>query len=204
MLLPNGMVLIAGGLYGASATSTCELYNPSTGTWNITKPMNVARAWMESAATLLQNGSLLVAGGGDGFNSLSSCELYDPSTEMWTVTGSLDYASWGTTAILLPNGEVLDLDWCCYMAYDPGTGTWSFLAQALYDRTAYTATLLTDGRVLVAGGLVPQSTATCELFTPLTGVSEFPSCPLMLLASLTVGVAAAGLLRKRLARSPQV
>jgi hypothetical protein len=200
-LLPDGMVLIAGGLdESSSAISTCELYNQSTGTWRYTRPMNEVRAWTEYGAVLLRNGSILIVGGGDGFNSLTSCELYDPSAETWTVTGSLNYVSWGITTILLPNGQVLALDWCCYMVYNPETGVWAMLGQALYGRVAYTATLLADGRVLVTGGLVPQPTASCELFNASAAIPEFPSFSLIvILAASAVG--AVVVVKRRFIRS---
>ena len=60
-LLPNGMVLIAGGYrkYGISASA--ELYDPASGTWTATGRLNTAR--IDHTATLLQNGMVLVAGG---------------------------------------------------------------------------------------------------------------------------------------------
>jgi hypothetical protein len=167
-LLPNGMVLIAGGLdESLGATSICELYDPSTGKWRYTQPMNVARAWMENGATLLQNGSFLVTGGGDGFTTtFASCEIYDPNTETWTVTGSLNFASWGHTAIPLSNGQVLVVGWRYSELYDPGTGAWTILAQTLYNTVMGTATLLTDGRVLAAGGIAHiEPITSCELFS---------------------------------------
>jgi hypothetical protein len=167
-LLASGMALIAGGLdESLGATSICELYDPSTGTWRYTKPMNVARAWMQNGAVLLQNGSFLVTGGGDGFTtSFASCELYDLNTETWTLTGSLNFASWGHTALLLSNGQVLVVGWRYCEAYDPATGAWTILAQTLYNTVLGTATLLTDGRVLAAGGIVYLEPITsCELFT---------------------------------------
>ena len=53
-LLPNGKVLIAGGLCSGGFTypdNSAELYDPSTGAWKATGSMNVARA--NTAAALL-------------------------------------------------------------------------------------------------------------------------------------------------------
>src|SRR5882724_2823996 len=99
-LLPNGMVLIAGG-FSASA----ELYNPASGTWTPTGSLNTARGF--HTATLLHNGMVLVAGGFGANNYLASAELYDPASGTWTPTGSLNTARDGHTATLLPNGMVL-------------------------------------------------------------------------------------------------
>ena len=67
-LLPNGMVLVAGG-----GSPTAELYDPSTGLFTLTGSMETERTG--HSATLLPNGKVLVAGGGSG-SPLASAELY--------------------------------------------------------------------------------------------------------------------------------
>ena len=111
-LLPNGMVLVAGGFDRTStASASAELYDPASETWTVTGNLNTARAL--HTATLLPSGMCLVAGGHDGptfapsFEVLSSAELYDPASGTWTVTGSLNTARYLHTATLLPNGMVL-------------------------------------------------------------------------------------------------
>ena len=110
-LLPNGMVLVAGG-QGSNRNSytSAELYNPANGTWTTTGALNTARA--DHTATLLPNGMLLVAGGLESVGPsvyLTSAELYNPSNGTWTATGSLNTARYDHTATLLPNGMVLVL-----------------------------------------------------------------------------------------------
>ncbi len=61
-LLPNGQVLVAGGLDASSTPlASAELYNPATGTWTATGSMSDAR--QGHTATLLPNGEVLVVGG---------------------------------------------------------------------------------------------------------------------------------------------
>ena len=60
-LLPNGMVLVAGGFGVTGPLASAELYDPASGTWTPTGSLNTARA--EHTATLLPNGMVLVAGG---------------------------------------------------------------------------------------------------------------------------------------------
>src|SRR5438132_7878851 len=104
-LLPNGMVLIAGGSdSNFSVSPSAELYDTASGTWTVTGSLNSAR--MLHTATLLPNGKVLVAGG-IGQTALASAELYDPATGAWTFTGSLNTARERHTATLLSNGMVL-------------------------------------------------------------------------------------------------
>jgi hypothetical protein len=105
-LLPNGKVLVAGGLRGVSGClSSAELYDPASGSWSATGSLHTARN--QHAATLLPNGNVLVAGGGGDNSGLSSAELYDSVSGTWTVTGSLNDERIYDTATLLPNGQVL-------------------------------------------------------------------------------------------------
>jgi len=61
-LLPNGTVLVAGGLTGSLGnivtTASAELYNPNTGTWSLTNNMFTPRS--RFTATLLSHGKVLV------------------------------------------------------------------------------------------------------------------------------------------------
>jgi hypothetical protein len=78
-LLPNGEVLVAGGLDNTGKyLSSAELYNPTAGTWTATGRMTTPR--VDASATLLQNGEVLVAGGDDSLTILSSAEVYNPAT----------------------------------------------------------------------------------------------------------------------------
>ncbi len=107
-LLPDGKVLVAGGLNGGSSLTSAELYDPASGSWTATGNLHHAR--FAHTATKLPNGKILVAGGLDGFpggSVLSSAELYDPASGTWTDTGSLNTARVRHTATLLPNGKVL-------------------------------------------------------------------------------------------------
>jgi len=90
-LLPNGSVLVAGGMTSESTSgsgghellASAELYDSASGTWSATASMVDARE--AHTATLLPDGSVLVAGG-NGFRSppggvvLASAELYNPGS----------------------------------------------------------------------------------------------------------------------------
>jgi N-acetylneuraminic acid mutarotase len=177
-LLPNGKVLVAGGvivnapLYAMSA----ELYDPVTGTWSATGTLATARAY--HTATLLQSGKVLVTGGLNNGSSIASAELYDPVTGTWSPTASLSTALSGHTATILTNGAVLVAGGNGAAGglvgaelYDPVAGTWSTTGNLSTGRYDHTATLLPNGTVLAAGGYSNGvgAIASAELYDPVAG-----------------------------------
>ena len=94
-LLPDGLMLVAGGWKGTLPTATmvadAELFDSATGTWTATANMSVSRSF--HTLTLLASGQALVAGGRSGgwvvCNDLSSAELYDSSAGKWLPTGDM-------------------------------------------------------------------------------------------------------------------
>ena len=173
-LLPNGKVVIAGGMadttVAGSATAGVEIFNPSSGRFTTAAAMGVGRA--AHSATLLANGKVLVAGGYGqlGNRSSSSTEIYDPRTDSWSVASRMLHGRSGHAAVRLADGRVLVVGGAEFAPvgigphglaaatlapeiYDPATDTWSQAAMSKWDRpVAPTATLLNDGRVLVVGG----------------------------------------------------
>jgi hypothetical protein len=172
-LLPNGMVLVAGGYGAGGFLASAELYNPSTGTWSETESLNVARNG--HTATLLPNGQVLVAGGWNDYTPFSSAELYDPITGTWTETGSMNTARNLHTATLLPSGLVLvSGGWnesgflTSAELYNPAIGTWTASGSLNTEREYHTATLLPNGQVLVAGGWNGVTLSSAELYNDET------------------------------------
>jgi Galactose oxidase, central domain len=175
-LLPNGQVLIAGGMERNGVFyNTAELYNPTTGGFTAT-PQRMSTQRVGHVATLLPNGKVLIAGGWGGDGVLSSAELYDPSAGAFTTTGGMTTPRGDFTATLLPNGKVLfaggENDHALSSAeiYDPATGRFTPTGSMNAGRTMHTATLLPDGKVLIAGGGEYQHPlASAELYDPASG-----------------------------------
>jgi hypothetical protein len=179
-LLPNGKVLIAGGLAGRVSeggpgiVATTEIFDPVTGRFTAGPSMSKSRSG--HAAVLLQNGKLLVAGGeeSDG-HDLASAEIYDPGTNQWSATGSMLTPRIARSAVVLKDGRVLVTGGgdgqSLAEIYDPTRGVWRATGSMTAPRIKHAATLLPDGRVLITGGS-PDSqwhpVRTAEVFDPRT------------------------------------
>jgi hypothetical protein len=166
-LLTNGKVLVAGGQNSTGATSSAELYDPSSETWAATGSLATARSF--HTATLLNGGKVLVAGGQNSTGATSSAELYDPATGLWTSTGGMNgprvahYATLITTGaqfgkVLVAGGSsicagctpVLD----SAELFDPSTGLWADTGSMTIARTSDDSqpAILPDGSIIVVGG----------------------------------------------------
>src|SRR5689334_17843582 len=87
-LLPDGRVLIAGGMRrNQDFYRSTETFDPTTGKFQPAADMTAAR--VGQAAVLLRTGKVLIAGGWVGGGSTDSAELYDPSTGKFTVIASM-------------------------------------------------------------------------------------------------------------------
>ncbi len=111
-LLPDGRVLIVGGVEQTLQLPSAELYDPKSGKFSMTGSMATDRS--EHTATLLSDGSVLVAGGTNGasnasggYAALASAELYDPASGKFSKAGSMTVARLDDTATLLSDGRVL-------------------------------------------------------------------------------------------------
>jgi len=185
-LLRNGQVMVQGGstVYGSDdSLYSCELYNPTSGSWTTTGRLTTARSW--HTATLLQTGEVLVAGGtgaGGSNGYFVTTELYSSSSRTWTPSGSLNTARAFHTATLLLNGMVVVAGGSDYYGalnsaeiYNPTSRTWSIISALNVPRFFHTATLLDNGMVLVTDGEGSSGASfdTCELYNPTTNTWAF-------------------------------
>lgn len=193
-LLRNGKVLIAGGgdsggwgfpIFG-NATTSAELYDPSTDAFTPTGSMGTPR--FAHTATLLPNGTVLIAGGfsyssiGGGNTAVAepvaSTEIYDPASETFTAGARMAAARGGHAATLLPDGTVLITGGLTTLGMladvyppsagssvvlssaelrDPATGEFTTVGKMTAEREEHTATALLNGKVLIVGGATGSS-----------------------------------------------
>ncbi|MGH7595229.1 MAG: Kelch repeat-containing protein [bacterium] len=166
-LLPNGKVLITGGISssGTTATAICEIFDPARETWNIAASLSNARAL--HFATLLNDGRVFVAGGEKSAASpLNSCEIYDPISNQWTTSTSF-FNQFLARAVKLSDGRILAItdplngDTRQTEIFDPIMGKWGIKTSFPSMRLPFptTATLLPNGKVLVTNAGIE-----CEIY----------------------------------------
>jgi len=176
-LLPDGKVLIAGGMRrNQDFYKSAELYDPSTGKFQSAGDMNERR--VSQVAVLLRSGKVLLAGGWVGHGCTDSAELYDPANGKFTViTAKMTTRRGDARGTLLANGDVLITGGADHDA--PGgiasaevfhVTDMSFhsVRPMHFARVAHTASLLRDGRVLIVGGRGDRVNAIAELYDPKT------------------------------------
>ncbi len=100
--LPNGLILITGGVSshdktGTAALSSVQLYDPASDSWFEAAPMQTPRS--QHTAVALPNGRVVVLG---GFHNqiLSSTEVYDPAINAWTYAAPMPTRRRGHAAVL--------------------------------------------------------------------------------------------------------
>jgi hypothetical protein len=175
-LLPDGKVLIAGGMRrNQDFYRSAELYDPATGKFLATGQMTVAR--VGHVAILLRTGKVFVAGGWVGHDCTDSAELYDPATGKFQSLPNMTARRGRPNATLLSDGDVLitggaDHDTPAGVAsaeiFHAADSRFAPLGAMHFARIAHTTTLLPDGRVLVAGGRGSSVNAVAEIFDPVT------------------------------------
>jgi N-acetylneuraminic acid mutarotase len=165
-LLEDGRVLVTGGISDVDGSRKmvgfAELYDPSTGTWELTGDMTEPRE--RHQAVLLNDKTVLVIGSKTDRAYVigeTSAELYNPATGKWSKAGNLPNAHAERFAVtLLGDGRVLiagggtrgrtlapnitaSMD-----IYDPSTGEWSTAIDMPAKSWGHTTTVLPDGTIL--------------------------------------------------------
>jgi len=173
-LLPDGRVLIAGGLTYTTIiiiklpafTNTCEIFDPVKNTVTNVAGMVTPRCLF--AAEPLVDGRVLVAGGvGGNITSngtpLAQAEIFDVKTGKWTSTASLGTARGLSATARLRDGRVVlvggaagtidkPVPVAACEAFDPATGKWQALASLPSGRVAGTLIHQQSGGLALIGG----------------------------------------------------
>ena len=105
-LLPDGNVLIAGGVDAAgAATAGVQMYNMATNSYDAWAG-DLITARSSHTATLMSDGRVLIAGGFNAGVPLASLEICDPTTRLCAATAAvMRTARGGHTATLLTTGS---------------------------------------------------------------------------------------------------
>ena len=164
-LLPDGRVLIAGGIGMRRGTvvpvASAEVFDPVTRAFGQTGNMATARA--DHAAVTLEDGRVLVVGGDNGSAALATAEIFDPARGRWSRATPLARPRRGLAATLLEDGTVLvtggeslvegtRTSLSAAERYDPQGDDWASAGSMSCPRSEHGAALLSDGSVIVAGG----------------------------------------------------
>ncbi|MEU9130806.1 kelch repeat-containing protein, partial [Kitasatospora sp. NPDC048540] len=176
--LPDGKVLVAGGIINGTVLKSAEIYNPSTNLWTSTPDMTHART--DATATALPGGKVLVAGGSgsnDATDNLDSAEIYDLSTNTWSETKTnMAFARELATATALSDDEVLvtgginSVDGVLSSAeiYDQSDNSWTVASSMTNARLGAAAARVGD-KVLIAGGVGNSGVLkSSEIYDPST------------------------------------
>jgi len=172
--LQDGRVLIAGGLSGDAALASAEVYDPSTGAWQSTGSMAVARSGHQMALTPW--GAVVIAGG----EPSGTVELFLPDDGVFQVAGQLSSARLKAAIAILPQRRVIfagGSDGVRTLSsvdiYDAATNTIAPAGKMLHARRSFAAAALLDGAVWITGGLDGDGRVlgSSEVFDPTEGVS---------------------------------
>jgi hypothetical protein len=175
-LLPDGKVLIAGGMRrNQDFYKSAELYDPATGKFHLTGEMNIAR--VGHVAVLLRSGKVLIAGGWVGQEGTDSAELYDPAIGKFALIAKMTSRRGRPSATLLSGGDVLiaggeerdNESLASAEIFHSKTLSFQAIGSMHHARISHTATRLNDGRVLIAGGYAGDVSSSAELFDPKVG-----------------------------------
>jgi hypothetical protein len=134
-LLPDGKVLVAGGMTGDddegyTTLNTAELWDPATQKWTALPPMAHKRYC--AAACMLPSGRVAVVGGaGTDGNTRKDGEVFDPVKRVWEPLGAEIAHKHGTTSTVAVAGGLLTTGAISPELYDEGSGRWVTLPHAM-------------------------------------------------------------------------
>ena len=166
-------VLVAGGCTGGSR-KICEIYDPQTGTWEITNELNEGR--IEHTMVYFPSHQKILVVGDDNSNT---AELFDIPTRTWTLTTPIpvplsQYES-SASQLIIENGQEKGLIMGgnsgdpfltnCWI-FDPITETWTETDSLTRGGIRMPSAKLPNGDIIVSGGYRTDTT----LLSPVTEI----------------------------------
>lgn len=181
VMLRDGRVLLAGGMSGGQypnrqVESTAEIFDPSTGRFNLTGNLSTPR--YKQGAALLPDGRVLVVGGSNETGRLqyeySSTEIYNPESGRFTAGPSMNVVRFKLPSgvVTLGDGRILVAGGADQLeVFDPAKNAFLQVKGPQLEGFLFnTATSLSDGRVLLVDGYGrhPENGAIrkARVFTP--------------------------------------
>jgi hypothetical protein len=174
-LVPDGRVLIIGGVDGEHGLASVEAIDPLAA--SVETLGSLATARLGHTATLLPDGRVLIAGGFTGGpadrTALADAELLDPLTGLTESVGPMRWARGAHAAAPLKDGRVLLVGGMGDKkhvlraeVFNPVTKAFAKVAKPRAAHLAVTATTLLDGRVLVTGLSPGKKAKSAEAYDP--------------------------------------
>ena len=166
ILLPDGRVLVVGGLTSFNGATTNTWFGTISGntiTWVAGTALPTSNA--KHTLTLLGDGRILITGGTS--NNVSPVNntyfgTISGNTITWIAGTALSQSKWGHTATLLPDGRILvtggatngsvTINNTYLGTISSNTITWVASTALPLNMTGHLVVLLSDGRVLLTGG----------------------------------------------------
>lgn len=193
-LLPNGKVLIAGGVGpGPAALDTAVLYSPASHACEAFAAMATAR--FHHTATLLSDGRALLAGGQTDIAGTvtNAAEAFDPASGAFSAVGAMTAPRAAQSAALLYNAQVFVAGGYgpagavtnTTERFDPVSNTWAPGPGLISARSFHASTVLGNRFVLLSGGFNGLNEKerlgildTAEVYNPVSNAMMPPPAPL--------------------------
>jgi hypothetical protein len=148
--------------------SSCEIFNPSTGTWSRTGSMTFAR--MGHRAVALPDGRVLVFGGtgyrdgtGDAEALIADAEIWDPATGCWYPVGRLGTPRSNPGGLYIASKKKVLVAGGATRAeyFDVPTATWRYAPAGPTSVSGYERLAAVDGeKAILVGGQVSSVDST--------------------------------------------
>ncbi|NLH39571.1 MAG: T9SS type A sorting domain-containing protein [Elusimicrobia bacterium] len=159
-LLPDGNVLITGGISSGNYSKTAEIFISTANTFIRVGDMATTRT--KHTATLMKDGRVLIAGGSNN-SVLKSCEIFNHQTNTFGSTGNLTYGRHSHTAHLMEDGRIVVFGGNSGIGatniVEAFTGTqWKVLGDpsdgpiSISNITSHSSILLPDKNIAITGG----------------------------------------------------